>query len=336
MLRINAMRAPHVLSGFLVLAVGALLPFACEGQQQAKESAAADPQPLMSPMDALNKLESPDRKEYKIGAGDELDVEVAGHPELSGTHIVGPDGQITVPIGGSFEIGDLSREEAASKVSAGLEHFYTGLYVTVRVSKYAPTRIVVFGHVDQPGVLYFDSPPTLLDVLSKSRRAALDAAGQQSALPKRCEIIRGKDQAVWIDLAEMLEHGNAGADLPLRRNDVVYVPNDKDDMITMLGEVSRPGMVRLEPTTTLMDALAMSGGLAGGAGNAKFEIVRPSTGATREITYNDLKNPAKAAEISLKPGDVVYVQKSVLAKFAYVLQQVSPVGGMLMFAAAVR
>jgi protein involved in polysaccharide export with SLBB domain len=115
----------------------------------------------------------------------------------------------------------------------------------------------------------------------------------------------------------------------------VYVPYDKDDMVTVLGEVGKSGMVKLEPTTTLLDVVALSGGLAGGAGNAKFEIVRPGTKVTQEISYSDLKNPVKTAEISLKPGDVIFVQKSMMAKVAYAVQQVAPVGGILLLMATV-
>ena len=318
----------------LIIIFGVLSPSASRGQTVSASPAAQEP--LLSAAAALSTLESPRAKDYRIGAGDEVDIQVMGRAELSGTHEIGPDGKITLPIAGSFEIKDLTREEAAAGITASLQHYYTSVDVTVRISKYAATRIVVVGHVDQPGVLDFDNSRTLLDVLSKSRRTGLDAAGQQSPMPKRCEIIRGKDQAVWIDLRSMLESGSAGADLPMQRNDVVYVPADKDDMVTVLGEVQRPGMVKLDSTTTLVDALAMSGGLAGGTGNAKIEIVKPATGVTRELTFSDLKNPAKTGEVSLRPGDVIYVQKSLLAKFAYVLQQVSPVGGMLMFAAAVK
>jgi polysaccharide export outer membrane protein len=309
----------------------ALLPAACPGQET--RGSATESEPPLNPAAALSKLESP--SEYRIGAGDEVDIEVLGRTELSGAHLVGPDGRITLPIAGPFDIGDLTREEAASRITASFEHYYTNVVLTVRISKYAPTRIVVEGRVDQPGVLYFETPPTLLDVLSKSRRAALDPAGQQSSMPKRCEIIRGNDQVVWIDVKAMLENGTAGADLPLRRNDVVYVPYDKDDMVTVLGEVGKSGMVKLEPTTTLLDVVAMSGGLAGGAGNAKFQIVRPGTKITQEVSYADLKNPVKSSEISLKPGDVIFVQKSMMAKVAYAVQQVAPLGGILLLMATV-
>lgn len=317
----------------LTAVFGSLLPATAAGQQTG--GTATDFSPELSPLAAMSKLQSPAGEEYTIGDGDEIEVQVVGRAELSGNHLVGPDGRITLPITGSFEIRNMTREEAARKIAALFGRYYTSLDVTVRVSKYGSNRILVLGQVDQPGVLYFDGTPTLLDVLSKSRRAPM-GPGQQSSLPKRCAIFRGKDQVVWIDLKTMLDGGSAAADVRLRRDDVVYVPNEVDDQVSVLGEVARPGMVKLEPKTTLAEVLALSGGLAAGAGSAKIEIVRPGSSKTQEIAFKDLLDPRKNIEISLRGGDVVYVAKGNLAKFAYVLQQIAPAGTMMMFATAIK
>ena len=164
----------------------------------------------------------------------------------------------------------------------------------------------------------------------------MGAADQQSWMPKRCAVFRGKDQVVWIDLKSMLDSGAFVADIPLRRNDIVYIPNEQDDQVSVLGEVQRPGMVTLGPKTTLAEVLALSGGLTAGAGAAKIEIVRAGSKTAQEIAFKDLMNPGKDVEASLQRGDIIYVQKGAAAKFAYVLQQVAPSAGMLMFAAAMK
>ena len=52
-----------------------------------------------------------------LGPGDEIAVSVAGRPELSGSHIVGPDGRITLPVVGTVVVGEKSRDDAAQAVS---------------------------------------------------------------------------------------------------------------------------------------------------------------------------------------------------------------------------
>jgi len=303
--------------------------------QQVNE-AATSPEAAVSPLVALSKLQASGPEEYTIGEGDDVDIQVVGRPELSGSHLVGPDGRITLPIAGPFEIRELTRDQAAAQIRTAFQRYYTTADVTVRVSKYAPNRILVLGHVDEPGVLYFDGVPTLLDVLSKSRRPILGGAAGQSSMPKRCAIFRGKELVVWIDLKSMMDTGAAAADIPLRRNDVVYVPDEADDQVSVLGEVQRPGMVRLGPKTTLSEVLAMSGGLTTNAGAAKIEIVRPGRKAPQEIAFKDLVNSQKTIEASLQGGDVIYVQKGTLAKFYYTIQQIAPAGTMLVFATAIK
>lgn len=326
-------RAKFLLPLFFVVFYSGLLANICAGQPRIGNVTASES--LLNPLEALSRLGSPAGEQYTIGDGDEVEIQVLGRAELSGSHRVGPDGRITLPIAGSFEIRDMTREEASRQIAAVFAHYYTSVDVTVRVAKYGSNRILVLGHVDQPGALFFDGVPTLLDVLSKSHRATLGSA-DLSSLPRRCAIFRGKDQVVWIDLKSMLELGAAAADIRLRRNDVVYVPDERDETVSVLGEVQRPGMVKLSANTTVAEVLALSGGLTAGAGAAKIEIVRPGKGTTQEIAFKDLIDPRKNLEASLQRGDVIYVQKGNMAKFTYVLQQLAPVSGMLMFATAIK
>ena len=66
----------------------------------APASAPNTPTLTPSPMAQLKSLEPPSDEEYQLGGGDELTLEFAGRPEISGKHVVGPDGRITLPSGG--------------------------------------------------------------------------------------------------------------------------------------------------------------------------------------------------------------------------------------------
>ncbi len=283
-------------------------------------------------MAALQEFEAAANQEYTIGEGDELDIQVVGRPELSGTQLVGPDGRITLPLSGSFEIRNLTRGAAAHAIAESFQRYYNSVDVTVRVSKYGSNRILVMGHVAHPGVLYFDNAPTLLEALTKS--PALTGTKDNSgspALPQRCAIFRGKEQVVWIDLKSMMEQEGSVLNMRLRRDDVLYVPDEKDDSVSVLGEVQKPGLVKLDSKTTLLEVLAMSGGLTTAAGAAKIQILRPSSGTTHQIAFQDLMNPNKTVEASLQRGDVIYVQKGSMAKFGYALQQLAPLSSILLF-----
>lgn len=281
---------------------------------------------------ALRSLGFVGNDEYTIGDGDEIEIAVSSRPELSGHHLVGPDGRITLPLYGPYEIKNKSREAAAQGISKSFEKFYTSVDVTVRVTKYGSNRILVLGHVAKPGVLYFDNAPTLLEALSRSGAGVSNAKDIDPTIPERCAIFRGKDLMAWIDLKEMLENGESLADLRLKRDDVVYIPDERDVQVSVLGEVMKPGLVRIKGKTTLLDVIAMAGGLTPDSGKAKIEVIRPDRSA-REFQFHDLLDPAKSIECPLDKGDVVYVTKGGVAKFEYTLRKLSPLGTMMLFGA---
>jgi polysaccharide export outer membrane protein len=217
--------------------------------------------------------------------------------------------------------------------------------VTIQVTKYGSNRVVVVGRVNTPGPIYFDNPPTLLEVLAKSGAYSvrpmeavtdnkINKTGAPDQMISRCAIYRGSEQVLWVDMKELFASGS-GIDLHLRRNDVVYVPNEQEDLVSVLGQVVHPGAIRLMEETRLVDLLAMAGGLTEDAAQNKIQIIRPSTGMTRQVSFKDLLDPAKAqtSEVALRRGDVIYVPKSGLGKMGYVLEKFSPAGSMLMFGA---
>jgi polysaccharide export outer membrane protein len=283
-------------------------------------------------LNALAEFEGAAGQEYTIGDGDELDIQAVGRPEISGSQLVGPDGRITLPLYGSFDVHNMTREAAAKAIAEIFEKYYTSVDVTVRVSKYGSNRIYVLGHIQHPGVLYFEGAPTLLEALTKSTATQ---NGTESSLPPRCAIFRGKEQAVWIDLRAMMEYEGSIVNLRLRRDDVLYIPDEHDDMVSVLGEVQRPGMVKLQPKTTVLELLALAGGLTGNAGSAKIEIYRPGAEIAQEVAFKDLLNPQKLIEVRLQQGDVIYVQKGTAAKLGYAIQQLAPLSGILLFGATI-
>jgi polysaccharide biosynthesis/export protein len=130
---------------------------------------------------------------------------------------------------------------------------------------------------------------------------------------------------VWVDLKTLIDSGNALADLRLRRDDVVYVPNGGERFVSVLGQVQHPGAVPLTGTSTLASVLAAAGGFAEPAGNKPhIQIVDPATGNSRIISFNDLLNPAKALEVTPKPGEIIFVPQSGFYRATYVIERLSP------------
>jgi polysaccharide export outer membrane protein len=214
--------------------------------------------------------------------------------------------------------------------------------VQVTVTKYTANRVLLLGAVDHPGMITFDGTPTLLEVLSRGGvEAGPNKSGQTpqvDQIPERCAIYRGSDQVVWVELRAMMAQGNALANLRLRRDDVVYVPSLTERFVSVLGEVQHPGAIPLAFNSTLASVLAQAGGITDHAGNnPHIQIVDPVNGSSRVLSLKDLLNPAKSLEVTLHPGEIVYVPKNGFYRATYVLERLSPlvsVASMAFFAGA--
>jgi len=284
----------------------------------------SDPQLKINPLETLRNFEPAADEEYRLGRGDEITVDFTGRPELTAKLVVGPDGRITLPLAGDVMLSGKTREQAARDIETALASYYTNLVVQVTVTKYTANKVLVLGAVERPGVVTFDGTPTLLEALSRS---GLETGPNKAAqIPERCAIYRGHDEVVWIDLKTLIDSGNSMADLRLRRDDVIYVPNGGERFVSVLGQVQHPGAVPLTGTSTLASVLASAGGFTEPAGNKPhIQIVDPTTGTSRIISFNDLLNPAKSLEITLKPGQIIFVPQSGFYRATYSVERLSPV-----------
>lgn len=292
-----------------------------------------NPQLKPNPLEALRKFEPPADEEYQLGRGDEIQIDFTGRPELQAKLVIGPDGRITLPLAGELMLAGATRTEAAQKIVAALAPYYANLSVLVTVTKYTANRVLVLGAVDHPGPMEFDGQPTLLEAIT---RGGLPQVGplKRPQIPDQCAIYRGNDKIMWVQLRQLIDSGNPLADIRLRRDDVVYIPDPSERYVSVLGEVNHPGAVQLSSNSTLASVLADAGGITEKAGgHPHLEIVDPKTGTSRSIAFKDLLKPAKSLEVTLNPGDIIYVPQSGFYRATYFLERLNPMASLAVLAA---
>lgn len=90
----------------------------------------------------------------------------------------------------------------------------------------------------------------------------------------------------------------------------VIVTEVKSFMISVIGQVAKPGRYDLRSSATIVDALAMAGGFKEFAGRSKVVVLRSEGGASKRIPFDyDKMGAVKAAQenFALRPGDIVIV-----------------------------
>jgi len=271
----------------------------------------------------LNQFEAGNETEYQLGAGDHINLDVAGRPELTGAHLLGPDGKITLPFAGEISLNGLTREDAAQAISKSLAPYYQNLSITVSVTDYLSNKVTVLGSVEHPGSVQFEGTPTLLDAVSRAGYVGI--TGAPKTLPEVAVIYRGDNQSVTVKLAEMMANGDTQANLRLRKNDVVYIPAPRQRFVSVMGAVQHPGAISLDAGDSLGLILSEAGGPTMEASKTKMLLMDATTGRQRQVSLEDVMNTSRSRELHLHAGDIVYVPRSRMAKVGYVLEQFNPV-----------
>ncbi len=74
-----------------------------------------------------------------------------------------------------------------------------------------------------------------------------------------------------------------------------------------------------------MSVLAAAGGITEKAGHKPhIQIVDPATGSSRVISFSDLLDPTKSLEVTLKPGEIIFIPQSGFYRATYFLERLNP------------
>ena len=335
----NTFRLPLLAPALFALAAALLLPACSNLSQSLRDGEAAVPgagafksaqkseaAPLLSRED-LALLEESANPVYRIGSGDLVRLDVYGRPEVSGKHVVGPDGMITVPLVGEVFINDLTREAAVQALNERLGAYFTQPHSTLAVEEYTSNQVTVLGRVERAGAQKFAHPPTLAEVLANA--GAMPILDKQATLT-RAAIMRGRDKLIWVDLKALL-NGDPAYNIRMKKGDIVYIPDSSDTAVYVLGAVTKPGSYRLTPRMTVLDALAQAGGATENAEATRIGVYRAGAKKVEIIDMAVLIDPSRRVNYALEDGDVIMVPNSGIADFGYIMRQIAPAISVLTF-----
>ena len=271
--------------------------------------------------------------DYKLGAGDEVQIYAMDIVELNRRYVIGPDGKITVPGFGVVMLDGLTREQAAQHITELVKRQYINPRVDVIVEAYNNNRIFVLGEVRKPGQYNFPGRPLLLSALARAE-GLTDKADMRA-----CTIVRGKGMLIEIDLYDLLRKGDQTLNVPLLPEDAVYVRADEEHTFFVLGEVNHPGVFPRGQDVDVVRAIALAGGYTEDGALQKVHIIRRTKPGEPELIDVDMKNMFKGKLVGSPPlesGDIVFVERRSMAKFNYYLRQVTPALNTIVLGASLK
>lgn len=243
---------------------------------------------------------------YNVGPRDLLSVLVFGEPSVSGNYRVEADGGFSFPLIGRVTAVGRSLKATEEDIRVRLaDGFFRNPQVTVSVQEYGSQRVFVIGEVRTPGPYPLTGQTTVLAAIAQAG-STTPTAGEDVVLlrPKTLDasnapVLPGKDggsELLRIKLRE-LQAGLAGQNVTLQHGDTLYVP--RAEVIFVTGQVRNAGSFPYQSGLTVLQALALAGGVTDRGSTSRLRITRLVDGKEMEIE-------PKRTDL-VKPGDTIIV-----------------------------
>jgi protein involved in polysaccharide export with SLBB domain len=199
-------------------------------------------------------------KNYVIGVGDELNIDIYGLSESTKKLKVNAEGFIRFPNLGPIKVVGLTIEEAQIKIKAQAAKIYTTIAsgntnVTVSVGQLRSIRVTLVGEVKKPGNYTVSSLATIMN--------ALYASGGPNTIGsfRKIELVRSGKTIVIFDLYDFLLKGDLSKNRILQDEDVIRV-GPYETRVAVLGASKKQALFDVKKGESAYDILNFAGGFS--------------------------------------------------------------------------
>ena len=243
--------------------------------------------------------------DYKLNAGDMIQIIVLRHKELSVDATILPDGNITMPILNQINVKGLTVQQVSDRVVKGLQSELTNPQALTTVLRRAPREISVFGQgIRSTGKKQLGDDMRLMQVIS-------DAGGLQNDRPEwiKTNIYRG-ESVIPVDMTKLLD-GDASQNIKLEPNDVIWFTMvDLSKMtVRVQGEI-KEGDVPYPRDGSIRSVLSIAGQPRKTAWLSQSVVMHPDGTKTKVDLRNLMTNGSITPDIKLVPGDTIIIPEN--------------------------
>lgn len=241
---------------------------------------------------------------YRLGAGDQVIIDVWGASQTTFTGTVSPDGTVTIEGVGPVKLAGMTVKEANRYLKNRLGQYYADSEINITVGEIRSIQVQVMGEVMMPGTY-------TLSALSSAFNALYAAGGINNIGTLRSiKVYRNGRTISTIDVYDYILNGNTAGDVRLADNDVIVV-GAYDCLVGIKGKVKRPMYYEMKGTESVARLLDYAGGFTGDAFTDNVRLTRKSGREHSIYTIGEFE----MSGFTLKDGDSLYVD-SVIPRYA--------------------
>jgi protein involved in polysaccharide export with SLBB domain len=218
-------------------------------------------------------------------------------------------GSITFPLLGSLQLAGKTIAQAQEEIRSRLDKDYIiNPHVTIAVIEYSKLWVTVLGQVQKPGNAEIPAGGGL-DLLGAIALTGGYTPEADTAHINIRRLVNGAEVVLTVNAMELARNPSAKPFM-VQPGDAVTVPYVKK-MVTILGEVQRPGEIELpaEGDLDVLGAVALAGGYTPDADPTDLDIRRSVGGKDTIITVNatELAQNSSVKPFLVQAGDSITV-----------------------------
>jgi polysaccharide export outer membrane protein len=260
-------------------------------------------------------------RDYPLGPGDEIEVRVQGHPELTVTRKLPADGTLPIYLlnrtAGEAPVTVRASGKRIPELEEELRILYSKEiitpYVTVRAVSRAPKSFYVAGAVANPGnyPLPDDHRISLVQALTMAGWFAEKAADDRVCLMRIDPASGRRFFLPPIDVRRIVADADVRSDVAVEPGDTITVDSRESRPVYIFGHVTSPGEYPWASGMTLSRLITLAGGLKEFARTTDIRVLRPGPGSEPQVLRVDLEAifDQESADLLLVPGDVIRIDE---------------------------
>ena len=161
-------------------------------------------------------------EQYRIHAGDNLDISFFYNPDLNRQATVRPDGRISLPLIHEIKVAGLTPAQLTYLLTKRYEVHLQDPEINVVVNAFTGHKIYVGGEVGGGGIQEIAGPTTLLQAIMASGGFRETARIDEVVVVRRTH--ENRPLVMTVDLRKVMQGTDLSQDIMVRPYDIVLVP----------------------------------------------------------------------------------------------------------------